>query len=43
MYNSHLGVNIDDYDKREEYRYNYLYIMKDPVTMIYANFDKRLK
>ena len=35
MYNSHLGVNVDDYNAREKYRYNFLMIFKDPTTMIY--------
>ena len=43
MYKSLVGLNIDDYDEREQYRYNFLMIYKDPVTMIYRNFDKRLK
>jgi len=32
MYNSHLGVDCDDYDSREKFKYNFLYIMRDPVT-----------
>lgn len=43
MYKEHLGADIDDYTKREAYKYNFLVIWKEPITAIYQNFDKRLK
>lgn len=43
MYNNLVGNNLDNYDQREKYKYNFLFILKDPKTMIYENFDKRLK
>lgn len=43
MYNNHVGQNIDDYDKREGSKYNFIFILKDPKTQIWQNLDKRLK
>ena len=43
MYKQHVGSNIDDYEAREKFRYNFLTIWKDPITSIYKNLDERIK
>ena len=43
MYKACVGSNVDNYDEREKYKYNFLYIMKDPVTRIYEGLGRRLK
>ena len=35
MYKNQVGANIDNYDDREQYKYNFIYIIKDPTTRIY--------
>ena len=35
IYKAHVGLDMDDYDEREKYKYNYLFIMKDPTTQIW--------
>ena len=43
LYHNITGYNEIDMDKKEAYRYNFMYIMSQPITAIYENFDKRLK
>ena len=43
MYKDHTGANIDDYDKRAKYRYNFILIWKDPMQRLYKNLDNRVK
>ena len=43
MYQEITGYNEVNMDKKEAYRYNFMYVMSQPITAIYENFDKRLK
>ncbi|CAL6100140.1 Conserved_hypothetical protein [Hexamita inflata] len=43
IYQNITGYNETDMDKKEDYKFNFLYIQSQPVTSIWLKFDKRLK
>ena len=43
LYHNITGYNEVDMSKKEAYRYNFMFVMSQPITAIYENFDKRLK
>ena len=43
MYHTYSGYNEEDYDKKLDYKYNFLLVLKDPKQLIMLNLDKRLK
>ncbi|CAL6052147.1 Conserved_hypothetical protein [Hexamita inflata] len=43
MYQNITGYNETDMSKKDDFRYNFLYIQSQPITAIYLNFDQKLK
>jgi len=43
LYKSIVGMDKDEYDEREKFKYCFLIIWNDPCTMIYQGLDKRVK
>jgi hypothetical protein len=42
-YNNVIGYNEEDYNKKEKYRHNFLYLITQPAPAVYQGFDKRIK
>ncbi|CAL6026129.1 Conserved_hypothetical protein [Hexamita inflata] len=43
IYQNATGYNETDMSKKEDYRFNFVYVQSQPIQAIYLNFDKRLK
>ncbi|CAL6086943.1 Conserved_hypothetical protein [Hexamita inflata] len=43
LYNQHTGYYETDMNKKDAYRFNFLYVQSQPMTSIWFKFDKRLK
>lgn len=43
LYQKYSGDEENDFDKKEKYRYNYLFIGIDPRSTIMLNMKERLK
>eukprot|EP00702_Spironucleus_salmonicida_P004977 EST46268.1 hypothetical protein SS50377_13726 [Spironucleus salmonicida] len=43
LYNRSIGYFENDYSKRGQFKYSFLYIIIQPDPMIFINFDKQVK
>ncbi|CAL6094469.1 Conserved_hypothetical protein [Hexamita inflata] len=43
IYQDITGYNETDMTKKEQYRFNFVYVQSQPIQAIYRNFDTRLK